>query len=218
MAEGAEQHREQGEPHREKVGWMSWLAGNRGMVIPVVVGVLALVLGGFFAYLTLRDSGSEAEAGADTTPSSAKVDTTRFVSRAGGFSVRVPNDLAASRKGKTAQFTAKDKSLVVTVGPGESGSLTQASKRFVATMKRGYAKFRLLGTQPQKVDGRPALASYGQATNASGVKIRFAAVVVRSKPRNYTISAYTAFDSDPSVVLPRVNAIINGFRVLAAKK
>lgn len=145
-------------------------------------------------------------------------DSERFVSRKGGFSLDLPGDLEVSRKGRTVQLVSMDRELVIMVGPGEAGSLRHASEQFLNTLEGKYTSFVLAGTKSEEVDGRRALTSYGQATNSNEIKIRFVAVVVRAQPRNYTIAAYTAFGSDPSVVLPRVNAVVNGFKVLSAGK
>jgi len=189
---------------------VSRLANRKSVVVPAVVGVCALLLAAVFAYVTFR--------GAAPSPNELTMDTERFVSREGGFSLDLPGDLEVSREGRTAQFSSKDKDLVIVVGPGQSGSLKKASKSFLNTLEGNYASFRLAGTQTDEVDGRRALTSYGQATNSNEVKIRFVAVVVRARPRNYTIAVYTALNSDPSVVLPRVNAVVNGFKVLPAAK
>jgi len=191
------------------------LVHGRSVVVPAVVGVVALLLAVFFAYTVFRGPAPSAKPEPDAA---VTVDTDRFVSRKGGFSLDLPEDLEASRKGRTAQFVSKDKDLVIVVGPGEGGSLQQASDQFLKTLKAAYKSFTLTGTQPEEVDGRRALTSYGQATNAGSTRIRFVSVVVRAQPRNYTIAAYTAFDSDPSFVLPRVNAVVNSFKVLPGRK
>ncbi|HET6627078.1 MAG TPA: hypothetical protein VFG63_11885 [Nocardioidaceae bacterium] len=178
----------------------------------VLVGVLALVLAGFFGYLTYRDAGPSPSA-AEPAQAAAKIHTDRFVSRAGGFSVQVPEGLRVTRQAQAVKLVSADKDLVVVVGPGEKGKLGPASDRFLDTMRERYQHLTLLGTKPERVDGRRALTSYGRATNANDVQIRFVVVVVRAQPRNYTIAAYTAFGSDPATVLPRVNAVLNGFRV-----
>ena len=189
---------------------LSRLFGSRRIVVPVAVGIVAFLLAGLFAFITFRDD----DVPAAEEPSASAVDSRSFVSKRGGFALDVPTDLEATRNGRTATFAADDRSLVVTVGPGEAGRLRSASKQFLRTLRQGYQDLRLLGTEQQQVDGRPALASYGQATNADDVKIRFAVVVVRDQPRNYTIAAFTALGSDPDAVLPRVNAIVNSFTVL----
>jgi hypothetical protein len=199
----------------DRAPWLTARHANvGGILLPTLVGVVALLLAAVFAYVTFRDAvpaeaGSESDAAAE-----AVVSTERFVSREGGFSVQVPEDMKASREGSSARFVSADNDLVTVVGRGEQGPLKQASRRFLKTLEGQYQRFRLLGTKPERVDGRRALTSYGRATNSADVRIRFVAVVVRAAPRNYTIAAFTAFDSDPAVVLPRVNAIVNGFHVL----
>jgi hypothetical protein len=46
------------------------------------------------------------------------------------------------------------------------------------------------------------------------VRITFVNVVVKAETRNYVINAFTAADSDPLFVVPRVNAVIDTFEVV----
>ncbi|HLN75460.1 MAG TPA: hypothetical protein VK204_00365 [Nocardioidaceae bacterium] len=174
--------------------------------MPVVVGVCALLLASLLGYVTLRDTVFDDAA--------ASSESHEYFSRSGGFSVTAPTALRMDAKGRTMKFMSQDKSLVINVGPGEKGSLKAADQRFLSRMQEGYRRFDLMATESMKVDGRPAVTSSGQATNANNVRIRFVVVTVQAKPRNYTIAAYTAHDSDPTVVLPLVNAVANGFHVL----
>lgn len=180
----------------------------KGALVPVVVGVCALLIAGLLAYVTLRDT-------VFADDSSAAHGTQLYVSHEGGFSVQAPTALHMQSRGHTMTFATQDKSLVLTVGPGDTGALKAADRRFLSRMKQGYRDVTLMATEPMKVDGRPALTSSGQATNANGVRIRFVVLTVEGRPRNYTIAAYTARDSDPHVVLPLVNAVANGFHVVS---
>lgn len=189
------------------------LFGSRRILVPVAVGAVALLIGGLFAYITIRDTGDGSE-----TTSASEVETRAVISRKGGYAVDVPRDLRIERTGRTTRFTAKDKSLVVTVGPGESGRLKPASRRFLGSLTQGYRNVRVLAVESEQIDGRPARISFGQARNAQQVRLRFVAAMVRHRPQNYTITAFTAFNSDPEVVLPRVNAIVNSFEVRERKR
>ena len=184
----------------------------RRLVVPAAIGVVTLLLGSYFAFLTFRDVW--VVPGTDKVAETPRVKTTRLVSRAGGFSLRVPKDMSVSRKGRAVLVSNHAKTLVVTVGPGEGGPLREATQRYLSTLEERYQESRLVDSRPQQVDGRHALTSYGQAVNRRDAKLRFVALMVRAAPRNYTITAFTSFDSDPTVVLPRVQAVANGFRVL----
>lgn len=191
----------------------------------VVVGVVALLLAGVLGYVTFRDTFTDPATPTAADPSAspsvspaAVVQTRQVVHRRGGFKVSAPKELKAKRDGRTVRLTSKDRSLVVTVGPSEPGPLRQANRRILGTMRENYRRFELIATEPMRVDGRAALTTSGQATNAQKVRIRFVVLTVRAKPRNYTIAAYTARDSDPATVLPLVNAVANGFEVLPVRK
>ena len=189
----------------------------------VVVGVVALVLAGVLGYVTFRDTftdpatptAAEPSASPSASPA-AEVETRRVVHRRGGFRVAAPEELQVKRERRTLRLASKDKSLVVTVGPSEPGPLKQANRRVIRTLRENYRRFELIATEPMRIDGRPALTTSGLATNSSKVRIRFVVLTVKAKPRNYTIAAYTARDSDPATVLPLVNAVANGFEVLPA--
>lgn len=188
--------------------------GLRGLVLPALIGVLALAAATYFGYLTFRDVWVSAGPTSTETRPAPAVKTDRVVSRAGGFRLRAPRDMSVTRDGTSIRLTDEAQSLVVTLGPGEGGALRAVSTRYLRTIERSYREVRLLRSVPERVDGRPALVSSGRAVNERGVGLRFVALVVSDRPRNYTITAFAAADSDPADVLPRVNAIANSFAVL----
>lgn len=168
--------------------------------------MLALLAAAYFGYLTLR--GRPNDPGA-TQPVSVH---TRTVTGK-GFSIGVPASMQVTRKHDTVTLSDKGHSLVVTVGRTVAGPLHHAARVFVRSLHDGYRRVRVLGHQPQRIDGRRALATYGHAVNAHGTRIRFVTVTVRHRPRDYAITAFTAYGSDPTRVLPKVNAIASTFRV-----
>jgi hypothetical protein len=178
----------------------------------VVVGVCALALGGWFGYLTWRDTG-----GRSTEPTAAaapSVHTDRVVSRAGHFSVAVPTAMSVDKHGRTVRLSSRDRDLVITVGPGKKGRLPQANRRLLAELASTYGEFEPLAAERLEVGGRPALSASGTLTNRAGVRLRFVAVTVRANPRNYALVAFAARTSNPVSVLPQVNAVASGFEVL----
>jgi hypothetical protein len=190
-------------------------AGHRGYILPAVVGVAALVVALVLAYVTVRDTSGS---GSDTTAASAQVDTRRVVSQRGGFAVAVPRDLAVERTGQTVRLTSRSKDLAIVVAPAGPGSLAAAQDRVLDRMRRGYREFTRLGSDPAKTDGQRARTAYGHAVNDAGARLRFVVLTVHAGSRNYALAAYTAFDSDPAVVLPRVNAVANGFEALPPRR
>jgi hypothetical protein len=190
------------------------------------VGVLALLLGGALAVVTVRDTGPDAAATAapggpgdapDATAAGAPdagAPASTFVSRAGGFRVRAPSDLRATRTGSAARFTSADKSVVISVGPAGRGALQAATREFLATVRASYRDVAVLGTQRDRIDGRPSLSTSGRARNDAGTELRFVVTMVRARPRNYAIAAFAGADTDPAAVLPAVNQVAGSFRVL----
>ncbi len=179
----------------------------------VALGALALLGGGLFAYVTARDTLRGT--GDTTDPAPAALHTHRFASKAGGFSLRVPTDLTVKRSGAGARFTSADQDLVVSVGPIPGGPLRSATRGFLDTLRKSYPQVQVLGRRNERVGGHRALATYGRTRNAGRIPLRFVAVTVAARPRNYVLAAFTARDTDPTVVLPRVDTIVNSFRVRA---
>lgn len=182
------------------------------IVALVVVGVLALAGAGWFGYLTLR--GVAGGAGDGTAAAASPLATRRVVSKAGGFSLRVPKDLTVTRTSRSVRLTSRGKDLVVSVGPIGAGRLPRATAAFLDTVRSGYARTTVLGHRKERVDGRRARTTYGQVrADNGGPRLRFVVVTVAARPHNYALTAFTAHDSDPAVVLPRVDAIVNSFHV-----
>lgn len=193
---------------------MSDTAGSRGYVVPAVVGVVALVAALVLGYATVRDTAGVS----GTSAGVVEVDTRRVVSEEGGFAVDVPRALRVARADGAVRLTSRARDLAIVVSPAGRGSLRAAEDRVLGRMHRSYRAFTRLGSEPADVDGRRARTTYGHAVNDSGVRLRFVVLTIRAGSRNYALAAYTAFDSDPAVVLPRVNAVANGFETLARRR
>lgn len=180
----------------------------------VVVGVLALAAAGWFGYLTLRGGADDG-----TAPAASPLATHRVVSKAGGFSLRVPKDLTVTRASRSVRLTSRGKDLVVSVGPIGGGRLRHATSAFLDTVRSGYARTTVLGHRKERVDGRKARTTYGQVrAKAGGPRLRFVVVTVAARPHNYAVTAFTAYGSDPARVLPRVDAIVSSFHVLGRRR
>lgn len=183
------------------------LSGSR---VLVVVGVLAILVGSALAVLTWRDLREPD----DEPHARAPVETERAVSRRGGFAVAVPLDMEVRRRGRTMELRAADPELVINVGPASSKRLAQAHRTFLRTVDRGYARVRVIGRERGQVSGRRSLTTSGTAVNEAGVPIRFVVLTLAARPRAYTLVGFTARDAPPDVVLPRLNAAVEGFEVL----
>ncbi len=176
-----------------------------------VAGVVAVVVAVVLAAMALWPQQDR------VTPAPRTPRTHAFVSHAGGFSVRVPQGTQASRNGRTARFASPDRTLVVSVGPAGPGPVAASTRRLVARVRQTYAQVRVLGHRSDRVDGRRALTTYGRASNADQVSLRFAVVVVAARPHTYALTAFTAGDSDPRTVVPVVTGLTRSFHVLTAR-
>ena len=181
-------------------------------LLVVKIGVMTLLAAGSVLVVQLRDHDTAADSAREPLVG-ADARTVRVVVRSGGFSVGRPVGLVAEREGSSVTMRDKDKGLVVTAGPVTSGSLKSVGKAFVRAMERDYTSVDVLGSEDLTVDGRPALATYGQAVNARDVPIRFVNLVVSARPRNYAINSFAGLTTDPRIVLPQVNAIVNTFTI-----
>jgi hypothetical protein len=192
------------------------------MVIPAEIAVVAMLGAIYYGYHAVADAQEEPAkpaASSSATPSAEptappKVKTTRLVSKKGGFAVGVPESVTAKKIGPAVSMTTADKTLNVAIGAVAPATLSATSAALMRDVKNTYTKVRVTRTQTDEVDGHKARATYARARNAEKLQITFVHVVVKSKTRNYVISAFTAADSDPLFVVPRVNAIIDTFEVI----
>ena len=189
------------------------------MVIPLEIAVICLAGAIYYGYHAVKGPEPkpkpDASRTASATPSAAPtVNTTRLVNKKGGFAVGVPDNVTAKKVDFAVQMMTPDKVMSVLAGPAEVGSISVSGKAFIKAMKQAYKDVRVVRTESRKIDGHKAKATYGRAVTAKKVKISFVNVVIKAKPRNFAINAFTATGSDPMFVVPRLNAIINSFEVL----
>lgn len=190
-----------------------------GQAWPYVVGgVCALLIAGLLAAVNLRDTGAVEPVDTGSAPTGeqavARSAMERVVHRRGGFAVDAPRRMRVSREGRTLRLVTRDRTLVVTVGPGAPGPTDRAHRAFLGQVRDRYHNMSVIATERAMVDGRRSASTAGRGVNSNGVPIRFVVLTVTARPRNFTLAAYTAADSDPTVTLPLVNAIANGFKVL----
>lgn len=188
------------------------------MVLPIEIAVICLIGAIYYGYHAVKGPEPTAEPDASPTASATpsappKVKTTRLVSKKGGFSVGVPDKVVAKKVGPTVQMMTADKTLSVLAGPAEVGSISKTSNAFIDAMRKTYKDVRVVRSETRQLDGHKAKLTYGRAQNAKKVQISFVSVAVKAQPRNYAINAFTAADSDPLFVVPRVNAIIDSFKI-----
>ena len=195
---------------------------NLRMVIPVEIAVIAALGATYYGYHAVQDSQvsqESAKPASSRTPSAKPspvptVDTTRLVSKKGGFAVGVPKKVKGKKVGPGITMTTADKVLVVVVAPVESGTISASSAAFLRGMRKNYSNVRVVRSEEHLLDGHQAKATYGRARNANKVRITFVNVVVKAGSRNYAINAFAAADSDPTFTVPRVNAVIHSFEVI----
>lgn len=194
------------------------------MVIPVEIAVVAALGAIYYGYHAVQDPQVPANPASSRTPSTGPsmepspvptVNTTRrLVSKNGGFAVGVPKNVKGKKVGLGATMTTADQALSVIIAPVESGAISASSTKFLRGMRKEYTKVRVVKSVANMIDGYQAQATYGRARNAKDVKISFVNFVVKAERRNYAINVFTAADSDPTFVVPRVNTIVHSFEVI----
>lgn len=192
------------------------------MVIPAEIAVVAALGAIYYGYHAIEDSQAPQESARSTstpTPSAVPspvptVDTTRLVSKKGGFAVGVPKNVKAEKIGLGVAMGTADQVLSVVVAPVEKGTISASSAAFLRGVKKEYTKVRVVRSEEHMIDGHRARATYGRARNANKVRVTFVNVVVKAGSRNFAINAFTAAASDPSFIVPRVNSIIHSFEVI----
>lgn len=173
---------------------------KRPVLTSIAAVALVLALGLGVTALVLDD---------DSTPDSDAV-----VNRAGGYQLMAPEGWDVTKEGPITKLTSPRKDALISVGTGNPGPLHAAGALFFQQVGRHYENTKLTGVEGQQVGPRPALVYGGLGVNKQNVKINFLAITVEAKPTNYAISVFTAADSNPQEVLPRVNSVVDTFRAL----
>ncbi|HET8604576.1 MAG TPA: hypothetical protein VFM09_11645 [Marmoricola sp.] len=186
---------------------------DRRVLVPLLTGAVAVVLGAVLVVWAFRapSTGEPRTTGQQAT---VTLSARPLVDRAGGFRTRVPQGLHGRLDGHTAVIASRDRSVLVLIAPSRSGRLARTNAAIVRAMHDGYRHVRVLGQRRERVDGRPGLSTFGTAVNHAGVHLRWVQLTVRARPRNLTVATYTRSDTDPHWVVPRVNVVVNGLRLL----
>jgi hypothetical protein len=182
---------------------LPWLSRMRSRPVISLIGIVALLLAGTFGVIALMGHGS-----------SGVSDTHDVVNAVGRYHFQAPTGWSAIQQGRTTTVTSPDQATVVTLGVGRSGSLPVAGTQFFQQVAGNYHDVQVIPPQAKQVGPQPALIYGGVGNNAQNAEIRFLAITVQNDPVNYGIAVFTAAGSDPKVVLPKVNRIVDSFRAL----
>jgi hypothetical protein len=130
-----------------------------------------------------------------------------------GYSFAYPPEWKLRETRSVARVVSPARDVSVSFGLGGRGDLQEASVEFVGELQEAYRKVSLTGFQLTLLDGEPAVAFTGSALSERGVPLRFQAVSVAGPRRNYGVSVFVAADADPTAALPRIQEILDSFRV-----
>ncbi|MGH3765850.1 MAG: hypothetical protein ACRDS0_20795 [Pseudonocardiaceae bacterium] len=178
------------------------IARLRSRPIPSLIGVIAVVLAATCGVIAWALSGSVSSA----------INPQEVVNAAGKYRVEAPTGWSTTQEGRTTTLTSPDQATVVTLGVGRIGPLPVAGTLFFQQVAGNYKNVQVLPPEAKDVGSRSALIYGGVGTNAKNVSIRFLAITVENKPTNYAIAVFTAAGSDPKVVLPQVNHLVDTFQ------
>jgi hypothetical protein len=176
----------------------------RSRPITSLIGVVALVLAVTFGVIAWVLSGSV----------SGAVDTHEVVNAAGQYRFEAPSGWATTQQGRTTTVTSPDQTTVITLGTGRVGPLPVAGTLFFEQVATNYHDVQVIPPEAKQVGAAPALIYGGVGSNAKNTQVRFLAITVQNDPTNYGIAVFTAADSDPNVVLPPVNRVVESFRAM----
>jgi hypothetical protein len=174
----------------------------RSRPILSLIGVLALLLAGVFAVIALVGGGS----------GSGAVDTHQVLNTAGQYSFEAPVGWSSTQDGRTTTLVSPDQKTVITLGFGRTGPLPLAGTLFFQQVAGNYHNVEVIPPQAHDVGARQALIYGGVGNNAQNALIRFLAITVQNDPTNYAIAVFTEANSDPKVVLPPVNRVVDTFQ------
>jgi hypothetical protein len=191
-----------------KLPWISRMPGidrMRSRPIPALIGVVALLLAVICGVIALVFYASSRSSG-------GAVDTHEVVNSAGQYRFEAPDGWTTTQDGRTTTVTSPDKETVVTLGAGRGGPIPMVGTLLFQEVASHYKNVQVIPPEAKTVGSRTALIYGGVGDNEKNTSIRFLAITVENNPTNYAIAVFTAADSDPKVVLPPVNRIVDSFR------
>jgi hypothetical protein len=98
-------------------------------------------------------------------------------------------------------------------GRAQGASLEAGSERTIEAIVEGWTDHRVTGTTHEVIAGSRSLLVGGTIENEDRA-LRFLAITVRARPRNYAISILAPRGADPMRVLPRIEEIVASFQLL----
>ena len=189
-----------------KLPWLARLPvidRMRSRPIPALIGVVALLLAAILGVTALLlNSGVVGGAG----------DANEVVNTAGHYRFDAPTGWSTTQEGRTTTVTSPDQKTVITLGIGRVGPIPVAGTLFFQEVSSHYKNVQVIPPEAKQVGPRTALVYGGVGNNDKNTSIRFLAITVENNPTNYAIAVFTAADSDPNVVLPPVNQLVETFR------
>lgn len=176
----------------------------RSRPILSLVGVVALLLAGVFAVIAWVSSGSV----------SGAVDTHQVLNAAGRYRFEAPAGWSSTQDGRTTTLVSPDQKTVITLGVGRTGPLPIAGALFFQQVAGNYHNVQVIPPEAKQVGTQPALVYGGVGNNVKNARIRFLAITVKNDPANYGIAVFTEAGSDPKIVLPPVNRVVETFQAM----
>ncbi|MDQ4103562.1 MAG: hypothetical protein M3186_07575 [Actinomycetota bacterium] len=183
---------------------LPWLSRMRSRPVISLIGIVALLLAGTFAVIAAVSGGG----------TSGTINAREVVNAEGRYRFEAPDGWSTTQQGRTTTVTSPDKSTVITIGLGRNGPLPVAGTRLFQQVAGNYRNVEVIPPDAKQVGPRSALVYGGVGNNAQNTRIRFLAITVENEPTNYGITVFTAAGSDPKIVLPSVNRVVDTFRVL----
>ena len=186
---------------------LPWVSRLQSRPITSLIGVVALLLAVVCGVIAVVSRGSV----------SGAVDTQEVVNAAGQYRFNAPTGWSTTQQGRTTTVTSPDQATVITLGVGRAGPIPVVGTLFFQQVASNYRDVQVIPPEARDVGPQPALIYGGIGNNAKNTQIRFLAITVQNDPTNYAIAVFTAAASDPAVVLPPVNQVVESFRALPRK-
>ncbi|MCI0634378.1 MAG: hypothetical protein L0206_10765 [Actinobacteria bacterium] len=144
------------------------------------------------------------------------------VNSTGDYAFAYPTTWLIDETGGVTRLENPGGDIVASFGPGAPGDIATASGRLVSSIlgidgTEIAVNDALTGTSWEQIDGSRSLIVSGVTEGPDGRSVRFLAITVRAVSRNYSISVLVPAGSDPTRVLPTIEAIVSSFEVLESE-
>lgn len=183
-------------------------------IVMVAAGLVLLLIAALWGPPTRpAPAGSASERVADPLGIQTGAKTTH-VNELGGYLIEVPAGWTVRDRRSASELISPDERFVMSFGSGPRGSLRDAARALLDSIRSGYRGVHAGLPEPTLLNGQRAVVISGRLRNAEGIRVRFIGLATRLGGENRVIGVFVSQPADPAEVLPVVEQVLGSFEAV----